>query len=160
MTDVHNTVTRSKNMRAIRSKNTRPEIVIRHALHARGFRFRLHRKDLPGNPDIVLTRYKVLIFVHGCFWHGHRCHLSKPPKTRAEFWLAKISDNISRDIRNQQQLMESDWRFAVIWECALKGKTKPDFMHLMSELEQWIRDSTSKSIELSGKPGNADSYPG
>lgn len=155
MADVHSPAVRSRNMLAIKSKDTKPEILIRKALHARGFRFRLHRKDLPGSPDMVLQKYDALIFINGCFWHGHRCHLSKPPATRTEFWLTKISTNVSRDMRNHQLLMNSDWRFAVIWECALKGKTKLDFSALMSELEAWLTKRTSKSIEFSGKANAA-----
>lgn len=150
MTDVHNASVRSRNMRAIKGKNTRPELLIRKALHARGFRFRLHRKDLPGNPDIVLSRYKVLIFVHGCFWHGHRCHLSKIPQTRTAFWLAKISDNIARDQRHQTQLLASEWRYALIWECALKGKKRLSPDYLIDCVEDWIINSNSKSLEISG----------
>ena len=150
MTDVHNASVRSRNMRAIKGKNTRPELLIRKALHARGFRFRLHRKDLPGSPDIVLSRYKVLIFVHGCFWHGHRCHLSKIPQTRTAFWLAKISANITRDQSQQAQLLLSVWRYAIIWECAIKGKTRLRTDHLINCLEDWIIHSNSKSIEISG----------
>jgi len=150
MTDVHNASVRSRNMRAIKGKNTRPELLIRKALHARGFRFRLHRKDLPGNPDIVLSRYKVLIFVHGCFWHGHRCHLSKIPQTRTAFWLAKISGNITRDQLHQTQLLASEWRYAVIWECALKGKTRLRTDYLIDCVEDWIINSNSKSLEISG----------
>ncbi|MFZ6757603.1 very short patch repair endonuclease [Undibacterium sp. Ji50W] len=151
MTDVHNQAIRSKNMRAIRSKDTGPEVIIRKALHASGFRYRLHTTNLPGSPDLVLPKYKAVIFVHGCFWHGHRCHLSKTPKTRTEFWLTKISANMSRDNTKHQQLMESNWRVAVIWECAIKGKMKLDSDYLLSELINWLRDSKSKSIELSGK---------
>ncbi len=150
MTDVHNASVRSRNMRAIKGKNTRPELLIRKALHTRGFRFRLHRKDLPGNPDIVLSRYKVLIFVHGCFWHGHRCHLSKIPQTRTAFWLAKISGNITRDQLHQTQLLTSEWRYALIWECALKGKTRLKADDLIACLEDWIIHSKAKSLEISG----------
>ncbi len=150
MTDVHNKVARSKNMSAIKGKNTQPELLIRKILHARGFRFRLHQKDLPGNPDIVLSRYKVLIFVHGCFWHGHHCHLSKIPQTRMEFWLGKISGTITRDQLLQTQLLKSDWRYALIWECALRGKTRVKTEDLFNQLENWIVNGKEKYIEISG----------
>jgi DNA mismatch endonuclease (patch repair protein) len=156
MTDVHDTAIRSRNMRAIKGKNTRPEILIRKALHACGLRFRLHNKDLPGSPDLVLKKYKVLIFINGCFWHGHKCHLSKVPSTRTDFWLKKISANISRDAHTYQALLQSDWRFAVIWECALKGRTKLNFSELIAELEQWIIERKIKSIEFYGKMQSAN----
>ncbi|MFD1153439.1 very short patch repair endonuclease [Undibacterium aquatile] len=150
MADVHSKAARSKNMRAIKAKNTQPELLIRQALYARGFRYRLHDKGLPGTPDIVLKKYKALIFINGCFWHGHRCHLSKIPQTRTAFWLAKISDNIARDQRHQTQLLASEWRYAVIWECALKGKTRLRADYLIDCVEDWIINSNSKSLEISG----------
>ena len=112
-------------MSGIRGKNTKPEILVRKLLHAAGFRFRLHRKDLPGKPDIVVPKYKVAIFVNGCFWHGHEnCHLFRLPKSNTEFWEAKIAGNIKRDKKKQAELLDSGWRVLVIWECALKGKLK------------------------------------
>jgi len=150
MTDVHSKAARTKNMRAIKAKNTQPEMLIRRELHARGFRYRLHDHNLPGTPDIVFKKHKVLIFVHGCFWHGHRCHLSKIPATRTDFWLAKISGNISRDQRYQTQLLASEWRYAVIWECALKGKTRLRTDQLINCVEDWMIHSNSKSLEISG----------
>lgn len=144
-------------MRAIKSQNTWPEILIRRGLHAAGFRYRLHAKNLPGKPDMVLPKYKVVIFINGCFWHGHRCHLAHLPKTRTEFWLAKISANMSRDALTYQHLMKTDWRIALIWECAIRGETKLDIKFLIDELEKWLLVPESKSIELSGeihKPQN------
>jgi len=137
-------------MRAIKNKNTQPEIRIRKALHASGLRFRLHIKTLPGNPDIVLPKYKTVVFINGCFWHGHHCHLSKTPKTRTEFWLAKISDNVSRDILFHQKLMDAGWRVAVIWECAIKGRSKQNLSSLISTFIEWLTDSESLGIELTG----------
>lgn len=138
-------------MRAIKSQNTRPEILIRKGLHAAGFRYRLHAKDLPGKPDMVLPKYKALIFINGCFWHGHRCHLSHIPKTRTEFWLAKISANMNRDVLTHQRLMKTDWRIALIWECAIRGKTKLGIQFLIDELEKWLLEPESKTIEFSGE---------
>lgn len=112
---------RSKNMAAIKGKNTKPEMVIRRFLHAEGFRFRLHRKDLPGSPDLVLPRYNLAVFVHGCFWHRHKgCHYASFPKTRVDFWDKKFSSNIHRDMKAQQDLLNKGWRVLVIWECGLK----------------------------------------
>jgi len=113
---------RSRNMSAIKSKNTKPEIAVRRLLHSMGYRFRLHRKDLPGSPDIVLPKYKTVIFVHGCFWHRHEnCKYASTPKTRKEFWEKKFRENINRDNLNQANLALKGWKIIIIWECQLKG---------------------------------------
>ena len=139
-------------MRAIRSKNTKPEILLRKALHARGFRFRLNVKTLPGTPDIVMPKFKVVIFANGCFWHGHNCHLFKVPTTRTEFWLSKIAGNVNRDKIFQKNLIEAGWRIAVVWECALKGRYKPQFDTLIDELVGWIEAAQSTpEIEFRSK---------
>lgn len=150
LADIHNPITRSKNMSAIKGKNTRPEIAVRKALHARGLRFRLHVRTLPGSPDIVLPRYKAVIFVNGCFWHGHHCHLSSTPKTRQEFWLSKISNNMSRDRLVHDQLLDAGWRLGVVWECAIKGRTRRTLDSVIDELEDWLHDTTSLGVEISG----------
>jgi DNA mismatch endonuclease, patch repair protein len=109
---------RSAQMAAIRSVNTRPELAVRKALHARGFRFRLHRRDLPGKPDIVLPKYKAAIFVHGCFWHQHPgCKLASWPKSRPEYWAPKLTRNVERDAVAAVALEARGWRVLVIWEC-------------------------------------------
>ena len=114
---------RSRNMSAIKSKNTKPEIKVRKVLHSMGYRFRLHRKDLPGSPDIVLPKYKTVIFVHGCFWHRHEnCKYASTPKTRQEFWEAKFRENINRDKLNQENLSSKGWKIIVVWECEIKDK--------------------------------------
>ena len=114
---------RSRNMSAIKSKNTKPEIIVRKLLHSMGYRFRLHKKDLPGSPDIVLPKYKTVIFVHGCFWHRHHnCKFATTPKTRTEFWENKFKENIERDIRNQNKLQNLGWKSRIIWECEIKDK--------------------------------------
>ena len=114
---------RSRNMSAIKSKNTKPEIAVRKLLYSMGYRFRLHRKDLPGSPDIVLPKYKTVIFVHGCFWHRHEnCKYASTPKTRQEFWEAKFRDNINRDKLNQENLSSKGWKIIVVWECEIKDK--------------------------------------
>tara|TARA_Y100000746_G_scaffold76986_1_gene64847 strand:+ start:184 stop:600 length:417 start_codon:yes stop_codon:yes gene_type:complete len=115
---------RSKNMSAIKSKNTKPEVEVRKLLHSMGFRFRLHKKDLPGSPDIVLPKYKTVIFVHGCFWHRHQnCKYASNPKTRVDFWNKKFKDNIERDIKVRKELENLEWNCLIIWECQIKNKT-------------------------------------
>ena len=106
-------------MAAIKGTNTKPELVVRSALHRAGLRFRLHRRDLPGTPDIVLTRYRAVVMVHGCFWHHHGCSKSTWPKTRAEFWRKKIEANVDRDRRNSYFLRAAGWREFIIWECEI-----------------------------------------
>ncbi|UEM23988.1 very short patch repair endonuclease [Skermanella mucosa] len=108
---------RSRNMRAVRSGDTKPEIAVRKLLHRLGYRFRLRRADLPGKPDIVLPRYKLVVFVHGCFWHRHDCKRATIPKTRTDFWETKLSANAARDARVLKSLQELGWRSVVIWEC-------------------------------------------
>ena len=109
-------------MSAIKSKNTKPEIKVRKVLHSMGYRFRLHSKDLPGSPDIVLPKYKTVIFVHGCFWHRHEnCKYASIPKTRQEFWNKKFEENIKRDSEIQEKIKILDWRSVVIWECETKN---------------------------------------
>ena len=113
---------RSRNMSAIKSKNTKPEIAVRKVLHSMGYRFRLHSKDLPGSPDIVLPKYKTVIFVHGCFWHRHKnCKYATTPKTREEFWNNKFKSNIERDLEIHEKIKNLNWRSVVIWECETKN---------------------------------------
>jgi DNA mismatch endonuclease (patch repair protein) len=121
MADVHSKATRSFNMSRIRSKDTKPEMIVRKILFSNGFRFRLHRNDLPGKPDIVLSKYKTAIFVHGCFWHGHEgCHYFVVPKTRTEWWINKINRNKTLDEANAIKLQEMGWRVIQIHECRLR----------------------------------------
>ena len=116
---------RSRNMAAIRGKDTAPELAVRRILHAMGLRFRLHRKDLPGRPDIVLPKHRTVVFVHGCFWHRHEdCRYTTTPKTRQEFWQAKFAANVERDRRNRTDLQQLGWRVIVVWECELKMHNK------------------------------------
>lgn len=124
-TDVHTPEQRSRNMAAIRSRNTKPEVKVRQALHAAGLRFRLHRRDLPGHPDIVLPKFKTVVFVHGCFWHMHRCPFGKPqPATNPDFWLKKRMDNVQRDKKNTRALKTLGWRVYTIWECETRNSQK------------------------------------
>lgn len=120
--DVHSADKRSFNMSRIKGKDTSPEMAIRRWLWSKGYRYRLHRNGLPGKPDIVLSRYGAAIFVHGCFWHRHGCRATTNPASRPDFWRAKFQENIDRDERNLRDLMSSDWRVMVIWECSLRGK--------------------------------------
>lgn len=111
-------------MSMIKGKNTKPEIIVRKFLHANGYRFRLHYEKLPGKPDIVLPKYKIAIFINGCYWHGHEnCKYFKPPKTNTEWWLNKINETIERDKRKYEEIKNNNWRIKIIWECELK-KTK------------------------------------
>jgi DNA mismatch endonuclease (patch repair protein) len=121
MADVHNKQTRSYNMSRIRSKDTKPELLVRKRLHAQGFRYKLHDKKLPGKPDIVLPKYKTVIFIHGCFWHGHEnCKYFKMPKTRTEWWQNKIGRNKLNDKKAITFLQKEGWKIITTWECTLK----------------------------------------
>lgn len=142
MTDVVDVATRSRMMSCIRNADTAPEKHIRSLLHQAGFRFSLHRKDLPGKPDIVLPKYGAVIFVHGCFWHRHRCELFKWPKSNQDFWQKKINGNAIRDEGNVAALTEKGWRVLTIWECALKGKQVIRDDNLSKRTTQWL---TSKA---------------
>lgn len=116
---------RSERMSRIRSSNTSPEVSLRSSLHALGFRFRLHRKDLPGKPDIVLPRYRTVIFVHGCFWHRHQgCKVATIPKSNTKFWVEKFDRNAARDTRTKALLEFQGWRVVVVWECELVSSRK------------------------------------
>ena len=141
MADVVDAVTRSRMMAGIQSKNTKPETIIRKGLHARGFRYSMHPKNLPGKPDIVMPKWRVAIFVHGCFWHRHGCYLSKLPATNAAFWESKLAANQHRDALVKQQLAAAGWRTATVWECATRGKTATENLpNLLDDLACWIRD--------------------
>lgn len=121
MSDVHDPYTRSYNMSRIRGKDSKPELIVRRFLHSNGVRYRLHDKRLPGKPDIVLRKYKTVVFVNGCFWHGHDgCSYFKLPKTNHAFWEEKINDTKQRDIAVLKNLSASNWTVVIIWECELK----------------------------------------
>lgn len=131
--------TRSRMMAGIRSVDTRPEMAVRTFLHREGFRFRLHGKGLPGRPDVVLPRWKAVIFVHGCFWHGHvDCRYFKIPKTRTEFWVAKINANRIRDARAIKSIANAGWRVFTIWECAIRNEP----VTALNRLAAFIRTDT------------------
>lgn len=125
MADVHDIATRSYNMSQIKGRDTKPEMLVRKYLHARGIRYRLHNKNLPGKPDLTLTRYHTVIFVNGCFWHGHNgCRYFVLPKTRTEWWQDKIEETIKRDNKKMMDLKERGWNSLVIWECELKPEKR------------------------------------
>lgn len=151
MTDVVNKQTRSRMMSGIKGKNTKPELIIRKALFKKGFRFKLHDKSLPGKPDLVLPKYDAVIFIHGCFWHQHNCHLFKWPSTRPEFWETKIHRNVEVDKRNYKELKKEGWYILTIWECALKGKTRRSLEEVIDSTIHWLeyetRDRQIKGIK-------------
>lgn len=125
MADVHDRKTRSYNMSRIKGKNTKTELLVRSYLHRQGFRFRIHVKDLPGKPDIVLPRYNTIILIHGCFWHGHKgCKDFVMPKTRTEWWTAKINRNRENDAKHRKALKKLGWKVIEVWECGLKRRTE------------------------------------
>lgn len=130
---------RSENMRRITSKGTRPEMIVRRMVHAMGYRYRLHRKDLPGRPDLVFPSRRKVIFVHGCFWHQHpspSCRIVRQPKSNQDYWLKKLQHNRDRDVSHQAELRDLGWEQFTVWECEVKGDT--------GELEHRLRDFLSQ----------------
>lgn len=148
MTDVVDAATRSRMMSGIRGRNTKPEILVRSLLHRQGFRFRLHVRNLPGKPDIVLSRYRAVIFVHGCFWHGHGCQYFKWPQTRPEFWREKIAHNRANDLKVRRALKKAGWRVCTVWECAARGAGK-DTENITRRMSDWLRGD-KPSMEIRG----------
>lgn len=149
MPDVHSPPTRSRNMAAIRGRDTKPELLVRKGLHAMGFRFRLHNNKLPGRPDLSLPKYRAVIFINGCFWHGHNCPMFRLPETRAGFWLEKLRANAERDRLNICRLQEMSIRIATVWECALKGPGAPGLEATLQALNDWL-PSDVEAIVLKG----------
>lgn len=138
-------------MSRITGKDTKPEMLIRRGLHGRGLRYRLHKEGMPGKPDMVFPRYRVAVFVNGCFWHGHGCSLFKWPKTRAAFWKSKINRNMERDQRVLAALKADGWRVLVVWECALKGRFRRNLTEVLSRTEAFIRNGRKSFAEIAGK---------
>jgi DNA mismatch endonuclease, patch repair protein len=136
---------RRHNMSRIRGKDTKPEILLRHGLHGAGLRFRLHARELPGRPDIIFPRFRAVVLVHGCFWHGHDCPLFKLPATRPNFWAAKIAHNRARDLTMQTALEEADWRVLTVWECALKGPGRQPFSEVITKCSSFIRGADQRA---------------
>jgi DNA mismatch endonuclease (patch repair protein) len=147
MADVVDKATRSRMMSGIRSRDTAIEISVRKALFAKGFRYRLNQKGLPGKPDMVFARHQAIVFVHGCFWHGHDCVLFRLPATNREFWQVKIEGNRTRDARNLDVLTKLGWRVAIVWECALRAKGEEALAMVANKLAGWL-SSRRKLIEI------------
>ncbi|WP_239986188.1 very short patch repair endonuclease [Paracoccus sp. SY] len=137
-------------MAAIRSKNTKPELIIRRGLHALGYRYRLHDTKLLGKPDLVLPKHRAVIFVHGCFWHGHDCHLFHWPANREDFWRRKIEGNMERDRQHKTALGAVGWRIATVWECSLKGRQRLPLPHLIDLLHIWLSGDAAE-LDLRGR---------
>jgi len=137
MNDIVDSATRSRMMAGIRGKDTKPELALRRALHRRGFRYRLHARDVPGRPDMVLPRHRAVVFIHGCFWHRHDvCRYATTPSTRPEFWRTKFEANVRRDREVRDALLREGWRVAIAWECALR---KPALVAIASDkLATWL----------------------
>lgn len=137
-------------MAGIRGAHTRPELTLRKGLHARGLRFRLHERGMPGKPDLVFPRHRAALFAHGCFWHGHDCALFKWPKTRESFWRDKIGRNQEVDARTDAALEAAGWRRGVVWECALKGPARLPLAEVLDACEAWLR-SDAPLLEIRGQ---------
>lgn len=151
MVDVVDPATRSRMMAGIRSKNTKPERQVRSALHRRGFRFRLNQALLPGKPDLVFRKHNAVIFIHGCFWHGHDCPLFKWPSSNTAFWRNKIERNRAKDVEVIATLKKTGWRVMVIWECALKGKAQMVRLpYTVDRVCTWLLRSNYSFKEISG----------
>lgn len=147
MADIVDTAKRSRMMAGIRGRDTKIEVSIRKALHARGFRYRTDVRGLPGRPDIVLPRWRAVIQIHGCFWHAHDCGLCRIPATRPDFWREKLGGNVKRDRRNADALIAAGWRVATVWECAVRGKGSGAPVAVAEALDRWIR-SDERTKEL------------
>ncbi|HOI73620.1 MAG TPA: very short patch repair endonuclease [Syntrophales bacterium] len=143
MADIVSKEQRSRMMSGIKSKDTKIEISIRKALFSNGFRYRLHDQKLPGKPDLVFPKYKAVIFINGCFWHGHNCQLYTEPKSNTEFWRAKIERNRLNDIKNMISLQKKGWRVMNVWECSLRNRTISEIESVIESLTDWLRSSES-----------------
>lgn len=155
---------RSWNMSRIRSKNTKPEIIIRSLLHKAGLRFRLHAKNLIGKPDLILPKYKTVIFVHGCFWHRHQgCKDATNPGTRTDFWQKKFTDNVERDKKVKLSLEEAGWKVIIIWECEIKKTNEELLSRISKELgiysNLYKKDDNSEFLKVAEKTAIAKKYP-
>ncbi|MCT8989631.1 very short patch repair endonuclease [Chelativorans sp. SCAU2101] len=150
MPDIVSPEVRSQIMARIRGANTKPEMILRRGLHALGFRFRLHSRHLPGRPDIVFPRFRAVLFVHGCFWHGHDCHLHRLPTTRQDFWAAKIEANRCRDARVSEAIGALGWRQGIVWECSMRGRSRLDLEDIIVRCAAWLR-SDIPHLEIRGR---------
>ncbi len=159
MTDTVSPEKRSDVMSRVGSKDTKPELMIRKGLHALGFRYRLHVKDLPGKPDLVFRRYGSVIFVNGCFWHGHSCPRCRMPSTNADYWKRKVARNVERDAMNRRSLLDEGWRVLTIWECSLTGKWKLGLNQVIAMASAWLL-SEEPIDEIKGEIGTVSNVAG
>ena len=150
MVDVLTPEQRRLNMSRIQGRNTKPEPILRRGLHARGLRFRLNCTELPGKPDLVFPRWRAVILVHGCFWHGHACPMFKQPATRTRFWQAKIARNQERDWRTMSALKGAGWRTMVVWECALRGQASRPLQEVLVRCEEFVRSGEKTDLNIEG----------
>ena len=150
MSDVVSPEKRSRMMSGIKGRNTKPEIIVRKALYRRGFRYRLHGKHLPGKPDLVFGRYNTVLFINGCFWHGHDCRLFKWPKSNVDFWKEKFEGNRRRDEKNVAQLQGDGWHVIIIWECAIRRKNDAERQRLFDRIELEIKNDNRTLISHAG----------
>ena len=156
MADTVSPQTRSRIMSSVRGRDTQPELLLRRHLHSAGYRYRLHVKGLPGRPDLVFPGRRAVLFVNGCFWHGHECHRFSWPKTRESFWRAKILGNKERDDRNHGNLLREGWRVGVVWVCALYGKGSLGIDAVTAACERWL-DNSEQTLSVSGRSAISDS---
>jgi len=156
MTDTVDKATRSRIMSRVRGKNSAPEMVLRKALFARGFRYRLHVRGLPGKPDLVLQKHKAIIFINGCFWHWHGCRRSRLPSDNASYWQAKIKRNQERDRANYAALLADGWRILIMWECALDVKMRDEATR---RVESWLMKPKSATKCCQIEPAASDGTP-
>lgn len=148
--DVLTPAQRQLNMSRIRSRDTQPKLLIRRGLHAQSFRFRLHQQQLPGRPDLVLARHRTVVFVNGCFWHSHGCHISRMPETRREYWQPKLDRTMQRDRDAISALQSADWRITLVWECALRGRTRLAAGDAVAQVSDFIRSQAGSLLSVSG----------
>jgi DNA mismatch endonuclease (patch repair protein) len=150
MADVLTQKQRQLNMSRIRGRDAKPEMLVHRGLHARGFRYRLQDRKLPGRPDLVFTRYNAMVFVHGCFWHGHDCPMFKLPVTRQELWMTKIASNRARDARATAALLELGWRIANVWECSLRGPGSFTSDEVLTRCQTFLLSEKITLLDISG----------
>lgn len=151
MADVLTLAQRQLNMSRIKGKDTKPEMLIRRGLHARGLRYRLHDRSLPGRPDLVFPKYHTAVFIHGCFWHAHGCALSKLPATRQDFWQTKLATNAARDRKAVDALQAAGWRVLVIWECALRGSGRLPEDGVLDSAAYFVRNGARPVLDIAGQ---------
>ena len=151
MADVLTPEQRQLNMSRIKGKDTKPEMLIRRGLHARGLRYRLHDRSLSGRPDLVFPRYRTTVFIHGCFWHAHGCALSKLPATRQDFWRTKLAANAARDRKAVDALQAAGWRVLVIWECALRGSGRLPEDGVLDSAAHFVRNGACPILDMEGQ---------